>query len=615
MTTDIFQVSGKAFDYIIVGGGTAGLALVNRLSEDPSVSVLVLEAGNANLDDQVNLLPMQRMAQLNNPKYDWAYKTVPQAHSNNREYVWPRGKGLGGSSAINFLVWNKPAREYLEAFNELGNEGWNWERFEKYSKKSEKFTKPNHDLDVLSFEMEHRGNSGAVEVSFPPVISGVERPFLAAMTKNGVARVLDFSSGYTSGTSATATTVDPKTHFRAYSANMYYQPVSSRNNLTVIVSAHVTRIETKANVDGTVTATAVHFLHGNTSHKALPNREMCLSAGAIASPQILELSGIGDRAVLEKVGVDVKLNLPSVGANVQEHLWSGLIYGRGFDLIQTIANGLHASTEVGKREIDGHEVNTLDPLFFPDEAAKHAALYPEGKGLLNCNTASLTFLPLSAISSEGAKIQDKLAETIVKNIEAKAYPSGLQKQYELQLKHLKQKVPSLEVMLAPGPIALPPTLAVDKKHVTLCFALNNPFSRGTIHIDCKDPLAYPRIDPHVLEESYDLLTMVELVKFVRKLAQTEPLKKEVVPGKKVENDDQIAEWLRGIVDSINHTVGSCSMLPLADGGVVDSKLKVYHTTNIRVVDISVVPLHIGSHTQALAYALAEQAADIIKGQI
>ncbi|OCH93201.1 alcohol oxidase [Obba rivulosa] len=600
MTANIADVSGKEFDYIIVGGGTCGLVLAARLSEDSSVKVLVLEAGEANLDDPILLLPGQRAKQLGNPKYDWAFKTVNQVHSNDRAYAWPRGKGLGGSSAINFQLWNKPAREYLDALTELGNPGWDWESFDKYSKKAERFVKPDHDLEILTYDPAHRGESGPLLTSFPLLISNIERPAIEALKKHGVEKVLDSSSGYTDGVSPISSTVDPSTHYRSYSANMYYQPVASRSNLTVLVSAQVARIVSKKNADGTLTATGVSFFHSGETHQVKATKEVILSAGTIMSPQILELSGIGDRGVLEKAGVEVQIELPGVGANVQEHLYSGVTY------------------EVTSPSVDGREILTFDPLIYPDEAAKHFELLSSGQGVLNLMTVGLVFLPLDTVCADADKIRQTLAHTIQAGLANNAYPSGLRKQYELQLRHLKEKVPSLEIAIGPGPVSRPTVLDPKKKHLSLVFALNTPFSRGTIHISSNDPLAHPTIDPRVFEEEYDLNSLVETVKFNRRLAKTEPLKsilaeEEMYPGPQVETDEQIAEWLRNSIGTTYHTVGSCSMLPLEDGGVVDPKLKVYNTTNIRVADLSIIPLQVGSHTQALAYAVGEQAADIIKG--
>ncbi|KAH9918276.1 alcohol oxidase [Fomitopsis serialis] len=623
MLANITQVEHKTFDYIVIEIvrlmlyqaednrtlQTAGLVVASRLSEDASVSVLVLEAGEANLDDRAILLPGQGMVHINNPKYDWGFKTVKQEHSNGREYSWPRGMGLGGSSAINFLLWNKPAREFLDAFEELGNEGWNWESFDKYSKRAEQFTAPDHDRDYLTYDLKHRGTSGMshpcpVPVSFPTTISQLERRFIEAMQTFGIERIREASSGSTNGTSVTASTLDPKTHLRSYAANSYYAPNAARHNLTVLVSAHVASIVTRRNAEGTLTATGVYFIHGGSNHVVHASKEVCLSAGTIMSPQILELSGIGDHHVLNQAGVEVKCELPGVGANVQEHLWSGVIY-RVKDFV-----------------VDGRPVTTMDPLMNPAEAPKHIALHASGKGALNVWTTSLTFLPLNSVCVDADKLQRTLSDTILDGIKKNVYNSGLRKQYELQLKHIRDHVPSLEIMLLPRPIVRPEKPDVNQKHITLGLALNSPFSRGTIHIGSSDPLKHPLIDPNLYDEAYvriDIQSMVELVKFNRQLAQTPPFKEtlaeEVMPGPTVQSDEQIANWLRNVVNTTYHTTGSCSMLPLEDGGVVDAKLRVYHTTNIRVVDLSIVPLNVGSHTQALTYAIGEQAADIIKGVI
>ncbi|KZT63567.1 GMC oxidoreductase [Daedalea quercina L-15889] len=595
MLVDAAQVANKTFDYIVVGGGTAGLVVASRLSEDASVSVLVLEAGEANVDDRTILLPGQAALQMNNPKYDWAFKTVKQERSNGREYAWPRGKGLGGSSGTNFMLYNKPAREYLDAFEQLGNEGWNWESFDKYSKRAERFTAPDHDLDVLTYDLKCHGTSGPLQISFPALISQLERRFVKAMQTFGIDRIPDA----TNGASVTAATLDPVTHLRSYATTAYFVPNVARENLHVLVSAHVASIVSTRNADGTATATGVTFIHGGTTWTVHVGKEVCLSAGAIMSPQILELSGIGDPDVLKQAGVDVKIDLPGVGTNVQEHLWSGVIY------------------RVKEPVVDGRPVTTVDPIMVPEEAPKHVALHPSGKGALNVLTTSMTFLPLNSICVDAVKLQQTLSETIRAGIARGAYPSGLRKQYELQLKHIRDRVPSLEVMLVPRPIVRPEKPVAGKQHVTLGFALNSPFSRGTIHIGSNDPLKHPVINPNLYDEPYDIQSMVELVKFNRRLAQTSPFKEtlaeEVVPGPSVEGDEQIANWLKDIVNTTYHTTGTCSMLPLEDGGVVDSKLKVYHTTNIRVADLSIAPINIGSHTQSLAYAIGEQAADIIKG--
>ncbi|KAJ3557577.1 hypothetical protein NM688_g1401 [Phlebia brevispora] len=578
MTATLSDIAGQTFDYIIIGGGTAGLVLARRLSDNTDVSVLVLEAGEANLDDPTILMPWSRLKYIGNPKYDWSFETVKQVHSGDRSYVWPRGKGLGGSSAINFMLWNKPAREYIDAFEKLGNPGWNWEMFTKYSRRAETFTPSQRDTDVLTYDLNYRGESGPIKTIFPPLRSNLEEYMLEALSKHGIQKFPDTSSGTVRGASAIAYTADPVTRLRSYAANMYYQPVASRENLTVLVSAHVSKIETQSNNDGTVTATGVKFLHNGQEYEAYCQREVCLCAGAIMSPQILELSGIGDPAVLQKVGIKTKAALPGVGANVQEHLYTGLVY------------------EAEKHSVSGREVQTIDPLLYPEEHAKHLELFPSGESIFNINTVTMAFVPLESVSANASQINEGIGTAILEGIEHDVYPDGLRKQYEVQLEFLRNQTPGLEVVLAPGPVArMKPD--VNKKHITLCFALNSPFSRGTIHATSNDPLAPPEIDPRVFEVKYDLDTLVELVKFCRKLAKTEPLRsvlseEEASPGPGIRTDDQIADWLKENIsttfrmrimhgylahrtDISTDTIGSCSMLPLEDSGVVDPKLKVY----------------------------------------
>ncbi|KAI0066612.1 alcohol oxidase [Artomyces pyxidatus] len=601
MSATIEQVSNKKFDFIVVGGGTAGLVVATRLTEDPSVTVLVLESGAANLQDPALLTPAAFGSHFGNPQYDWAFRTVPQKNSGGYVTNWERGKGLGGSSAINFFQYHRPAKSDIDAFEELGNPGWNWDLLKKYYMKVETFVPPSNKTEVMSYDLKDRGSNGPLRVAYPSTLSGFEQPYHEALASMGINRAREPFSGDTKGTWLTPITVDPIIRARSYAANKYYEPNAARANLVVLTLAHVAKINVSKSPSGEVTATGVSFLYEGKVHQAEVGKEVILAAGAIISPQILELSGIGDKDILTKLGIETKLDLPGVGKNVQEHMYCG------------------ASYEV--RDDRASEFLTFDCLRDPQELVKQIELYQKtGTGAFGMSSACMTFVPLLAISEDAREIQAKLSNTIQAGIEAGKYSPALKKQFDIQLQHIKDQEPSCEMVCTQAFGSRPKLPLPGKKYLTLTAHVNHPFSRGSIHAKSTDPLEHPELDPHYFEEEYDLTMFVETIKFNRRLAQREPFKSiltgtEVNPGPEVQTDEQIADFLKANLLTGYHTVGSCSMLPLEDGGVVDPKLKVYNTSNLRIVDLSIVPLHIGAHMQATAYAIGELAADIIKGVV
>ncbi|KAH7924718.1 alcohol oxidase [Leucogyrophana mollusca] len=599
-TAKIQDVANKTFDIVIIGGGTAGLCLAARLTEDPRLSVLVLEAGNANFNDPALLLPAQYGHHFGEDAYDWQFKTTPQEFCGGKEFSWSRGKGLGGSSSINFLCWTKPPRSDVDDLERLGNPGWNWERFQRALYKLEGFQPPtpkSFAAHGLNFDDWTIGKDGPMKLSHPATVSRPELNGFQTWINMGIPRAPAPVGGNPRGAFFAPKTLDPLTYTRNYAANVFYMANAQRENLHVLTAAHGSKIVTRSE-DGELHATGVEFLHEGKVQVVHAGKEVILCAGALKSPQILELSGIGRRHVLESLNVPVKLDLPGVGENVQEHMFCGITYELA----------------------DSVEDFTLDVLRNPEMRAEHVKLLASLEGAFTMGISAFAFVPLETISDRAEDIIKAARERVEKC--RPSYPPGLSDLYDMQLERLKNKAASCEIILFPGFLTFPHPPEPGKKYFTVLFALNHTFSRGTIHAVSTDPVMQPACDPHYFEEDIDLQTFIELAKFSRRMAHIAPFSeilaqpvKEVNPGPEVATDAQIGEHLKRYCGTTYHTVGSLSMLPLDKGGVVDNNLKVYGTSNIRVVDLSVVPLHIATHPMTMAYAIAEQAADIIRGQL
>jgi len=343
-------------------------------------------------------------------------------------------------------------------------------------------------------------------------------------------------------------------------------------------------------------AEGVEFVVEGQTHFAGCNREVILCAGALKTPQILELSGIGSPDHLTTLGIDLKIDLPGVGENAQEHSY----FGMSFELDSTL------------------EYDTWDKLFDPTRAAAEMVLLNEKQqGLFTMGLAGVTFVPLQKTMTDPEPLISAQRSKLERNYKEGMISEGLWEQYQMQLKRLENPN-SVDVEYTGVPVFFTPISKPEagKAYTTVFSVLKHLFSRGSVHAASKDPLQKQIMDPHYFEDDFDLQVLVESLKFVRVLRNTEPWKsvvaKEVDPGPSVQTDEEMRAYIRHSLETISHTCGTCSMLPREKGGVVDPKLKMYGTKNVRVVDLSIVPLHVAAHPQGMVYGIAEQAADIIK---
>ncbi|KAG8685282.1 hypothetical protein FRC11_010832, partial [Ceratobasidium sp. 423] len=319
----------KEFDYIVVGGGLAGLVVANRLSENPDVRVGVIEAGPYFEHDRLINTPASALNGYlqNNATYDWMLSTVPQKYLNNKPVALPRGKALGGSSAIGLLIFNRGSKIEYDAWERLGNSGWNWNGLLPYMKKAERFD----SVEPIRATVEQggippdQGTNGMIAGSYNTFYNDPVFPYRAAAMNVGIPPNYDPDSGVTYGVQNAATSTNRTIGIRSYAANTYYKSAAHRSNLVVLTEAQATKIELEKTGKG-VTATGVSFVFKNETFTAKAKKEVILSAGTLLTPQLLELSGIGSNQVLKKHGIAPKVELSGVGENYQDHTLVSITY-------------------------------------------------------------------------------------------------------------------------------------------------------------------------------------------------------------------------------------------------------------------------------------------------
>jgi len=525
------------FDYIVVGGGSAGCVVASRLTEDPNVSVCVLEAGGSGQSSLINI-PAGVVAMVPTSVNNWSFETVPQIALAGRKGYQPRGKTLGGSSAINAMIYVRGHQWDYDHWASLGNTGWAFRDVLPYFRLSEH----NERIDN-----EWHGRGGPLWVSDLRSDNPFQQRFLDAARQTGLPLNDDFNGVEQEGVGIYQVT--QKHGERCSAARAYLLPhIGVRNNLTVETRAQVQRIL----FEGT-RAVGVEVLQHGQIHVLRAHREVILAAGALQTPQLLMLSGVGPEAELQRHGVKVLLNLPGVGQNLQDHPDFVFVYKTP--------------------SLDAMGVSMGGGAKLLKEAVRFRN---ERRGMLTSNFA------------EGG--------AFLKTRQALDKP-------DFQLHFVVAPVEDHARKLRLG-------------HGLSChFCVLRPRSRGAVSLASNDPQAAPLVDPAFLQDPQDLEDMVAAFKLTRQLMQAPALASWITKDlytAEIGTDEEIRTILRRRTDSVYHPVGTCRM-GVDALAVVDSKLRVHGLQGLRIVDASIMPTLIGGNTNAPTIMIAEKAADLIRG--
>lgn len=524
------------YDYVIVGAGSAGCVLANRLSANPKVTVLLVEAG-PDCEPFWVRTPAGVGSLFLNERLNWKFWTAPEAHLNGRSLYWPRGKIVGGCSAINGMIYMRGVAADYDGWRLMGNHGWGWPDVLPYFKKSE----------ASDLAGEHRGTTGPLRVSRPAEQHPATDAFVRSSIAAGLAFNNDVASGTQDGVGYTQHTIGDG--IRSSTARAYLTPARSRKNLAIVSEAVVHRIL----FNGRRAVGIKYERRGVAIHAAI-RRELILCAGAIGSPQILMLSGVGAGDQLQTFGLAVNANLPGVGANLQDHL----AVNAGYETKEgmSLNSGLRGLRKLGNGA--RYLFTKKGPLAV---GVSHAVAFIRSSPSLSAPDIQISFRPLS------------LAFDKNDNVQIHPFP-GIQ----------------------------------------FAGAILRPKARGTVRLSSTNPADAPTICPNYLSSLEDERCAVAVLKWIRRIVAAEPLKdivrREDMPGTDYRTDADLLRFIRNGSQTLYHPVGTCKMGsdPMS---VVDDRLRVHGIGNLRVADASIMPAIVSGNTNAPVIMIAEKAADMI----
>ena len=530
------------YDFIIVGAGSAGCVLANRLSKDPSNKVLLIEAGGTDRRFYINM-PIGYGKTYYQKSVNWMYTAEPSPDAGNRPSYWPRGKVLGGSSSINAMVYVRGNPKDFDNWSAAGNSGWSYSELLPYFKRMESWQNGGDN---------YRGGEGPLNVSdVSSQLHPLCQNFIAAGEEIGLSFNPDMNGEEQEGVGHYQIT----THLgrRMSTSRAYLRPVMKRKNLTVIMKAQVTRILFKGNQ-----TVGVEFKKNKIIQQVKANREVILSAGAVNSPQLLQLSGIGPESVLMDAKVPIVHHSPAVGKNLQDHLGVSYFYKS--------------------------KVPTLN-----DQLRPWWGKLLQGARYILTRTGPLSL----SVNQSGGFVRTRVG---LKSPNIQLYFSPVS--YSLE-------PPGRRAMLNPDPFSA----------VLLGVSNCKSNSRGQIRIKNDNPMEPPIIEPNYLSHKDDVRDLLDGVKLLRKLAQTKSFSKviydEFRPGPDCKSDSELIEDIKENAWTVFHPSSTCRMGPDPLKNVVDSSLKVYGIKGLRVADASVFPELISGNINAATIMIGEKASDLI----
>ncbi|KAG5665268.1 hypothetical protein KAF25_009393, partial [Fusarium avenaceum] len=554
----------SVYDYIIVGGGTAGLTIANRLSENFAVSVLVLEAGpldNArNLSIPGGLLPVPGTIGSGGwQKYQWGLTSEPQTYLNGQNVGIPQGRAVGGSSILNGLCWSRGSMSDYDGWEKLGNEGWSWNDLLPYFKRSETFTfnVEHRDAGQLHIHPESavHGYNGSVHVSYPRYFYDQSFNVLEGFAELSLPIIGDVNKGTAAGAMILPSSMDPNNQTRFDAREADFNSASHRYNLHIATNQTVTQLilDSHRGYNSSRRVVGVEFAQDEKSKTRVIscNREVIISAGAVFTPTLLQVSGIGPSDVLKSLDIPVKIDLPGVGYNLQDH---PMVYA-----------------------------NYYCPWTAP---------------LIN----TVAFASLKSATNDWQKFLNKSSAN---GIPSNA-PRSVQKGYRIQKEILRGQILRNDTGIFE---------IMANSWGQLTVAAQKTFSCGTVRPSTSSMFDQPVVDPRYCSDPIDCEIVVLGLQLNTKLINTKAMR-ELMPEPESSFDTTDGKALmHQVMDKITterHPSGTAAMMPLELGGVVDSELRVYGTCNLRVADASIIPIIPSAHLQARVYAIAEKAADMIK---